>query len=497
MNKIACIYFEGNDSKIALLTRDKERVKILKAESIDMSLAFTEQSLAMDNKGNGGTKKKEIYSYNADENSGFNKTYLQKLNEFFIGEDVSKIHFIPILSEPAVYFQKIANEKELANLHLNAKGKLDRTIGFVNLYDETRLAVYTSGKSNYLQAIDSLARLNNKRYLKIPAVKTAEISLAHYVARKYGFGAEEVTLILYVGKEYSKIIFLKGEKLLHIGTTLAVGKNSFNAHNVLVSKILLEMERGSLSNIDNMIVCGEDDSDDLLSVIMDAYPRSKVKRLLIDDVEVESADSFTSLLGFSVPIAVAQEHFGELSKKYESVNLLPDYVKSEQKRFVMGWEGYLMMALLVISGFLFGNMIYNNFKENKAKTQELSKLLLIEAQNKEVVEKIKSYQNKISNVDRTKNVLNNLAIGTGILSQQLFKLSDFTDRRGNIWMSKISIDLNKNLDLQGYTFSRLVAKELSDSYPGSLLQNVAYEPIRDTKVYKFTINAGNIMKGGL
>jgi hypothetical protein len=54
----------------------------------------------------------------------------------------------------------------------------------VQLHDNTKLAVYPSGKSIYLQVIDSLARMNNRRFFKIPAVKSAEISLANYIAAK-------------------------------------------------------------------------------------------------------------------------------------------------------------------------------------------------------------------------------------------------------------------------------------------------------------------------
>jgi hypothetical protein len=243
MNRIACIYFEGNESKIALFDKEDNKLKLIKAESIDTSLAFADRQSTAAGKSN-GSKSKETVTYEVinDEVAGFNRNYLQKLNEFFFGTDLTKCKFIPILTEPAIYFQKVSDEKDFAKLNINNNGRIDTTIDYVTLNDNTKLAVYPSGQTNYLQAIDSLARMNNKRYLKIPAVKSAEISLASFITRKRTFNEGEVSLILYVGKEYSKLIFLKGNKLNHIGATLSVGKNSFNAHNVIVSKILLEME---------------------------------------------------------------------------------------------------------------------------------------------------------------------------------------------------------------------------------------------------------------
>jgi hypothetical protein len=494
MDRIVCIYFEGNESKVALFSKEENRLKLIKAESIDTSLAFSEKKTSAVGKSN-GNKAKEMYTYEVVDNevSGFNRTYLQKLNEFFFGEDLTKCKFIPILTEPAIYFHKINDEKDLAKLNINTNGKIEATIDFVKLHDNTRLAVYPSGQTNYLQAIDSLARMNNRRFFKIPAVKSAEISLSSYIARKRNFSENETSLILYIGKEYSKLIFLKGTSLFHIGATLSVGKNSFNAHNVIVSKILLEMEHGTLSNIDNIIICGEDNSDKLVSIISEAYPGAKVSTQEIESVEVENVDSFSSESSFIIPAAVAEEYYAEQEKKLSGINLLPSYIKEEQKLFHFGWQGYLMAALIVLSATFFIYKIFSNMDDLKAKDDEISKIQLIQAQNQETVNRIKSYENKIQNVDQTKAVLNQLSSGTGILSDQMKKLSGFTNNKRNIWMNSFKLDINKNLKLGGYTMSRPVVKELSDSYKGATLQTIVYEPLREVRTFKFTIDAGNLL----
>lgn len=495
MNKIACIYFEGNDSKVALFQQTGTEIKLIKAESIDMSLAFNEQKAAAATKSNGGNKQKDLYNYNfvADETTTFNRNYLQKLNEFFIGEDLTKCKFIPILCEPAIYFQKVNDEKDLASLNINNNGKIESTIDFVQLHDDSKLAVYPSGQSNYLQAIDSLARMNNKKFFKIPTVKSAEISLASYISRYRKFGAKENSLVLYIGKEYSKLIFLKGDKLFHIGSTLAVGKNSFNAHNVIVSKILLEMEHAGLNSIENVVICGEDSTDDLVSIIREAYPRAKVYTQSIKSMEVQNIDSFSTDSAFIVPVAVAEEYFAELDKKASGINLLPNYIKDEQKAFHFGWQGYLLILLTLLSIAFFTMTIISNKNEIIEKDSEISKLMIIQAQNKETVERIKSYENKIQNVDQTKVILNQLSSGMGIFSDQLKNLSNFTNYRRNLWISDVNIDQNKNIKVAGYTFSRPVVKELSDSYKRATLQNIMFEPMREVRAFKFSIDAGNLM----
>ena len=212
-------------------------------------------------------------------------------------------------------------------------------------------------------------------------------------------------------------------------------------------------------------------------------------------MEIEGVDSFSTESSFIVPAAVAEEYFAELDKKLEGINLLPGYIKEEQKVFQLGWQGYLMLGLIVLSAAFFINKTFSNIVSSKEKDTEISKLLLLEAQNKATVEKIKSYQNKIQNVDQTKNVLNQLSSGTGILSVQMKKLSGFANQKRNMWMNQLTMDKQKNVKLGGFTFSRIVVKDLSDSYNGAILQNILYEPLRETRAFKFSINAGNLMGG--
>ena len=498
-NNIACIYFEGNDSKVAIFKKENNQLTLIKAESIDSSMAFAEKQVgvgAAAGKSNGNGSK-DLYNYNviSDESTGFNRAFLQKLNEFFFGQDLSKCKFIPILCEPAIYFQKVHDEKDLAGLNINAKGKIDTTIGFLKLSDNSSLAVYPSGKSNYLQAVDSLAKMNNRRLLKIPTVKSAEVSLATYVTRKFKLQSSHITLVLYTGKEYSKLIFLKGEQPMHISSTISVGKNSFNAHNVIVSKILLEMEHAGTNKIDRMIICGEDESEEFINTVQEAYPLTIVSKLKFKDLEVENVDSFSSLSSFTVPITVAEEYFDELDKKVAGINLLPNYIRDEQKLFHFSLPSYLMMILIFASAFYFSYSYVANQQRMKNVENEIGRIRLIQAQNQETVNKIKSYENKIQNVDKTRATLNQLSSGTGVFSFNIKKVADFVGQKRNMWINNIDLSATKELKISGYTLFRPLARQLNDSYNSAILNNVIFEPLRDYKTFKFLIKAGSLNGG--
>ena len=138
---------------------------------------------------------------------------------------------------------------------------------------------------------------------------------------------------LFIGKEYSKLIFLRGRKLKHIGTTVDIGKINLHTYDVYFSKILLEMENGGISTLDNIVVCGEDDSENLILSFYGTFPEANVSRLDFSDIDITELDKETkeSISAFSVPIAAATDLFDEIGEAHKGINLLPRYVKEDQK----------------------------------------------------------------------------------------------------------------------------------------------------------------------
>ena len=210
--------------------------------------------------------------------------------------------------------------------------------------------------------VNNLARYNGRRYYKITAVKSAEISLAYYVAKKKKFFPDDQSLIVYIGKEYSKLIFLHGRKLKHIGTTVDIGTLNLHTYDVYFSKILLEMENGGISSLDNIVVCGEDDSENLILSFYGTFPEANVTRLEFEELDLSGVNAHTKEIfsSFSVPIAVASDYFDELEEIHKGINLLPKYVKEEQKFFQFAWHGFAILPLLFVASLFLTQKILIN-----------------------------------------------------------------------------------------------------------------------------------------
>lgn len=497
MKKLACLYFEGNDSKIVLFSKEKNNFKLLKAKSIESSQAF---SIKKSSSTSGSGDDLLYYDTLSEEALAYNNSYLQKLNGFFAGENLKDYEFIPILTEPGVYFQKIQSEKDLASLSVSSKGKgkdKNKTLSFIEMSDNSKLAVYPSGQVNYLQALDSLAKLNGMRFLKISKVKCAEISLVNYVARKNKVKQNAVSLIIYFGKEYTKLLFMKGDKLIHLGATLSVGKNNAKINNVVLSKILFEREHALIDLPDNIFIYGETISDEFMPRLQAAYPLSLIKQFPEDqyvDYPSDRKDK-SSWSSFSVPMAVANEYFEELNNKASGIDLLPPYIREQQKSFQLAWHGStLLIALFAAVMFLTFQIFLNEFKL-KNMDSEINSLIQVKKQNQEIVDKIANLNSKIDNSAQTKLFLDQISSGTGVWVENMEKLSDFTNNRRNLWIQNIKIDKTNPMIISGFSTSRWVLPELKRTYNSSSLEFIHYEPMRDRNTYEFNLKMSSSKSG--
>jgi Tfp pilus assembly protein PilN len=198
-----------------------------------------------------------------------------------------------------------------------------------------------------------------------------------------------------------------------------------------------------------------------------------------------------------IPAAVAEEYFYHIENKTKGINLLPSYVKEQQKNIQLGWYGFLLIALIILSISFFAYTINTNYVQANIMDNEITRLTFIQQQNREDVEKIKRYEGKIQNVDQTRAMMEMLSLGTGVISNQMEKLTNIVKAKDSLWISNLAYDQLQNLKIEGYTLSRPLVRQLSDSYKLSTLQSIIFDPVKDMRSFKFSIDAGRIVEGSL
>jgi len=503
MKPIISIYCESNDIKVAVISKDSATGKpaVLKTASISHS----KSSGGLDSPGGGFSMEEESLELEGLDESisskgGADLSGMNELSATLSGLNLSKYLFLPALTEPNIYYhlyegERLQNPAKLKQAIIDdiLESKnivVDKSsIDYIELSDKALLAVFVTENIPCASMINSLARQKGKRGFNIPTIKSSDLSLAYYVAKRKKFFPDDHSLIVYIGKEYSKLIFLQGRRIKHIGTTLDIGTQNLHTYDVYFSKILLEMENGGISSLDNIIVCGEDDSENIILSFYGTFPEANVSRLEFDDMDLSALDEDVreKFSTFSIPVAISVDYFDELNKEHQGLHILPKYIKEEQKVFQFTWHGYALLPLLFIGAFFITQKVLNNNRELADLDKEIEVKTIQMRQNQEVLVKIASLEGKISSFGQTQAILDSAARGTEIWNNVLKQISGFCQDKGNMWISKLSNE-GDNVTAEGYSLTRNSLTDFAYSINNATLKSMLYEELRERSAYRFNLN---------
>ena len=510
MKQVCCLYCEGSDAKAAVIEKDKNGLRIARVVSVTMSRAIAASNSGGQNiydelntadTGGGGDisfdSLDDIPSLSGPSDEG-DTSDVGLLNSSLYGLKLPAMQYIPVVTEPVSNYHvyegpRDDNKKKLLQAVAadisNSKG-IDVTIDNLDVFDlneKQMLGVFLEGEIPCVNLINLLANYNKRRYLKIPTIKNAELSLAYYVSKSNKFFPEDNTLIVYIGKEYSKLLFLEGQKLKHIGTTLDIGTKNLHTYDVYFSKILLEMENGGISKLDNIILCGEDRSENLILSFFGTFPEANVSELKFENFETSSLneEDIKNLALYAIPLSAAIEYFDELDKVYAGVNFLPRYIQENQKFLQFGWHSYALLPFLFGAAFFFTFQILSSYKAIRDKDFEIERLTEMQSQNQAIVDEITPLDARINSFDATQAILDSAAIGAGVWNKSLTKISDFMERRRNFWITRLSNTAADEIEIDGYSLTRSVLTEFADSNRSTLIKNINYDPIREKSSFSY------------
>ena len=502
MKPVITVYCESNDVKLAVVSKDSSNGKptVLKTASVSLLKSSTnleagggfrmeEESLDIEGLDESASIKGET------EYSG-----LSEASAALSGFNLSKHLFIPALTEPNIYYHIFEGvrppnpaklKQEIINDILESKNILvhKNSLDYIELSDKALLCVFVTDNIPCASMINSLARQHGKKGYKIPSIKSSDISLAYYVAKRKKFFPDDHSLIVYIGKEYSKLIFLQGRRVKHIGTTLDIGTQNLHTYDVYFSKILLEMENGGISSLDNIIVCGEDDSENIILSFYGTFPEANVSRLEFDDLDLSALDEETKekFSAFSIPAAVAVDYYDDLNKEHQGLQILPKSIKEEQKVVQFSWHGYALLPLLFIAAFFITQKILTNNRMLSELDSEIESKTILLRQNQEVLTKIAAIEGKISSFGQTQAILDSAAVGTGVWNKAIKQISGFCQSNNNLWLSKLN-NVNDDVEAEGYSLSRNTLTDFAYSIDNSLLKSMVYEALRERSAFRFNLN---------
>jgi len=507
MKPLICIYCEGNDLKLSVVSREKNSIRVHRIITSELSgrKDGTESEKKLRDYGEEMSDELSFDSLAAEKDVtvtvGSDSTDLQAIAASLGDVNLTQAQFIPIITDPSANFhifegEEAKDKSRFLDLIIDdilktkgisvAKDGLD----YVHLHGNSYLCVFTEESVPCVNLVNAFASINNKRFYKISSIKCAEIALANYVSKTTKFFPEDYSLVIYIGREYSKLIFLEGQKLKHIGTTLDIGTQNLHTYDVYFSKILLEMENGGIPRLDNVVLCGDDRSENLVLSFYGTFPEANVSELKFDSFELSDLpeNERDNISAYSIPVSGAYEYYAEQDNELSGINIMPRYIKENQKFLQFGWHSYAIFPFLFAATFLFTYLTLSNYKEMSELDVEIQILRELEIQNQSIVNQLAPLNKRIDNFDKTQAILDSASAGTEIWGKSVEYVSHFIERRRNFWVSHWETGNGNQVLLKGFSLSRSVLTEFAEYNNASILRNVLYEPLREKNAFAYNIN---------
>ena len=364
------LFVDGLDVKLAHLVARKNRIIVQELRSATLITKLQEQKPAETmapavgdstdafSLGEGTTSEAVAESQSEDNNA----VLLGLLAQY----PSNRYSLTYSLSEPAIYYHILESDFGLKGKKL--KDRILEELKNIRAFQPAADAVdaIKTDEGNLLCVVreDGLSLINSLENVKgfiggripfIPVIDSADISLMNTVRLNYDLQPQEVSVIIYVGVEFTRLIFMRGDHFYQFAPILGEGYDSPNLQNTVYSRLLLEQDNLAIPRIHRIILAGESKRIAFRDFLIQQLPEQEVEYLLaprLDTTEL-TAEEQDMLSEYAVPIGVAWRVLEPNNPLVYKVNLLPAEIREGQRVFKLAWHGYLLMLLLFLSTLFF------------------------------------------------------------------------------------------------------------------------------------------------
>lgn len=384
--------------------------------------------------------------------------------------------------------------EELAKENPEASNLRDEQIQLMNTASGGTLAVVYESSDSFHKMYGDYESIYNSRLPNVAFIESADISLVNLVNLNYHFKPEEITVLVYVGNEFSRLIFMQGQQILHISPRLDEGIDSIIIFDSIYNRIILEQDSLNIPKIHRILTAGEAKDMGVKYYLSRMFPNDKqikvddlqLKNLSVSDRKLFPGEKISRL---AIPIGNAWRILDEKNKGLIKLDLLPAKVKERQKIHKLGLGGWLVLILLFLSTWFFTFRIgalqiklVERQTQVQIKTLELDNLLEIEKELNKAAEKLGYYK-------KTYSVLDSMMSQTKNWNGFVKRISDVAVQVGQSWVTDAIPNPNRTVTIKGYTLYRNRIAQFSDAIGSAVLKKVESAEIRAQTVYAFELLA--------
>jgi len=499
---VLALFVDGLDAKLAHLSIKGKRVTVQELRSATL-VAKLEERKSVEMAAAGFGDAADAFSLPvgheaaASESGEDNDAVLLGLLAQY---PVRKYSLTYSIAEPAIYYHLLESDFGLKGKKLKERilTELRNIRAFqpsadavdAILTDEGNLlCVVREDGLSLINTLDNIKGYIGNRLPRIPVIDSGDISLMNMVRMNYTFAPTEVSVIIYVGVEFTRLIFMRGNQFYQFAPILGEGYDSPNLQNTVYSRLLLEQDNLAIPRISKIILAGESKRIGLKEFLLQQLPDQDVDYLYGTQLDLSSltAEQQESVSEFAVPIGAAWRVLEPTNPRLYSINLLPADIREGQRVFKLAWHGFLLMGLLFFSALFFTLQIGIKTKDidDLGKVLELKQSQIEE--NQTLMSSIEALQAQLARYQTSLALYDTLVPGTDRWSKALTQISHGVEDLNSIWLTDFSTSEGGLVTMNGFSIYRTRIPRLSTLFDMSVLKEVFVREIREQTVYNYKI----------
>lgn len=356
-----------------------------------------------------------------------------------------------------------------------------------NLNQRPHLLLH-KGSNLLLNLISDYGR-RHKHPLYFQLADANDIALTDYY-RINALDKEKRTLLVYLGNEYRRaFMFDKGEWL----STLPLQITQISPQpEIVYSKLALALDSAQLSDPEQMVLCGDLVSTELLEYISAQYPPDTVSLLSFPQIVVNSqkSDLYESrfMAQFALPLALAYKALFPDDLRYTRSNFLPHKTLESQKTYKVAWHGLIVLGvifLLTLYGTISMLKVSQRLRDARAEKSRLERTL---AQRRVEAAEIQKIRTSLEQQQQIFEVMRTILDGKNPWTEVLEIINRRVAGLPITWLTNLK-KTGERLNLSGITTNRNHILSLAGALPNSEIMKVTEAEIKDRRVWNFEIGS--------
>ncbi len=322
--------------------------------------------------------------------------------------------------------------------------------------------------------------------MRYELIDPVEVSLAGVMNREWPATADEVTVLIHIGKEYTHLMVFRDGEVLAVAPLIPTGSSPQSLMQTLSSKILFEQDELGIPDVHRFALSGMVEMNEAREFFERRYPHSTIRILKNGgcDDSFLTEEELTLLSEFTVAIGIALKILEP--KTFWESNLLPEAVRRSQKVLSFAWHSFVLIGLLFLSTMAI------TFKAvgERANLQSEKRILFTKQAQDRVNQanrlELDSLNANLAELQRLLSVSDSLSIGSHRWSNVLSELNVKGRKISGFWIESIHTSKN-GIVLMGKSRTLAQVNEIARIFPNTVISSVSRVIIRNSTIYKYEL----------